>query len=148
MIPFIYLPNLNFLELIIFQLTHTLLHIAFLILLLYGGFYLIYRDTEYIQMKEILKIIFIIEILEFVVIILINYMIVLSAILYVVSPIFISLVDIIAFYIMNAEKEKMSKIKIFLLFLLVFIPTFLISYNLSEFFFSLFGIPNAIVFNI
>ena len=62
MIPFYLLPNLTFLEFLIYQVVQTLFHFLLFILLLFGGLYLLLRDKSQIERNDILSTGLIVEI--------------------------------------------------------------------------------------
>ncbi|TFF89373.1 MAG: hypothetical protein EU549_00885 [Promethearchaeota archaeon] len=149
MIPFLFIPNLNTIQSMLFQFLHTALHFCFLFVLLYLGLYIFIRDRKSIKLKEILKISLIIEALEALVIFLINFLVVFSAILCVIGPAFIFLVDLTTLYLFLSNKEEFSKFTILktpIVFIIVSIPSFLMSIFLTEGIFYLFGVPNAVIF--
>ena len=147
MIPFILISKLNIFQFTIFQVIQTAIHFI-LVLVFYYVIYNLLNKKNHLKFTKILIIAIIFEIVEFITVFLIQFLVILSAILYVLGPIFIFLVDLIVINLTykKIEKDKTYKslAKIIFLFIIVSICSFLISIIITNHLFSLFGIPNAI----
>ena len=151
MIPFSFIPKLNTFQFAIFQIIQTILHFVFFLGLYYFGYYILNSRTKP-KFKKVLKVAVIIEIMQIVTVFSTMFLVVLSAILYVIGPILILLVDLIVIYL-TYEKKKNEKtylfmIKIIILFLIASISSFILSIFLTDALFYLFGISDALILNL
>lgn len=150
MIPFNLIPKLNIFQFAIFQIIQTILHFILFMGLYYFGYYILNSRTK-LKLKKVLKVAVIIEIMQIITVFSTMFLVVLSAILYVIGPILILLVDLIVIYltyeIKKNEKTYLFLIKIIILFLIASISSFILSIFLTDALFYLFGIPDAFILN-
>jgi hypothetical protein len=150
MIPFDLIPKLDIFQFAIFQIIQTTLHFIFFIGLYYFGYYILNNRTK-LKLKKVLKVAVIIEIMQIITVFSTMFLVVLSAILYVIGPVLILLVDLIVIYltyeIKKNEKTYLFLIKIIILFLIASISSFILSIFLTDALFYLFGIPDAFILN-
>lgn len=146
MIPFLLIPLLTFIQVIIFQILHTITHFILLFLMLNLGTKLLTRQDESSKLSINLKNVAIIELVDGVSVFLINLIIPLSAGLYAISPIFILFVDLFFLNFIYSRYPEFTTLKRILLYLLAIIPTFFLSIVLVNSLFAIFGIQNAVLF--
>jgi hypothetical protein len=126
MIPFYLLPNLTFLEFLIYQILQTLFHFLFFILLLFLGLYLILRDKSQIDRNNILFTGLIVEITTALLAFFSSFFLIGGAVSLVTNIIIGNIVNFLTLYLRYYEKDRISEVKVFLLYLISFpIPYFL-----------------------
>ena len=132
MIPFYLLPNLTFLEFLIYQIVQTLLHFLFFILLLFGGLYLILRDKSQIERNDILSTGLIVEITTAILAFFSSYFLIGGAVSLATNLIIGNIVNFLILYLRYYEKDRISEAKVFLLYLISFPLPYFISITLAN----------------
>ncbi len=132
MIPFYLLPNLTFLEFLIYQIVQTIFHFLLFILLLFGGLYLILRDKSQIERKDILFTGLIVEIATAILAFFSSFFLIGGAVSLVTNIIISNVVDFLILYLRYYEKDRISEAKVLLLFIISFPLAYFISIALTN----------------
>ncbi len=132
MIPFYLLPNLTFLEFLIYQMVQTLFHFLLFILLLFGGLYLLLRDKSQIERNDILFTGLIVEITTAILAFFSSFFLIGGAVSLVTNLIIGNIVNFLILYLRYYEKDRISEAKIFLLYLISFPLPYFISITLAN----------------
>ena len=132
MIPFYLLPNLTFLEFLIYQMVQTLFHFLLFILLLFGGLYLLLRDKSQIEKKDILFTGLIVEIATAILAIFSSFFLIGGAVSLVTNLIIGNIADFLILYLRYYEKDRISEAKVFLLYIISFPLPYFISITLAN----------------
>ena len=132
MIPFYLLPNLTFLEFLIYQVVQTLFHFLLFILLLFGGLYLLLRDKSQIERNDILSTGLIVEITTAILAFFSSFFLIGGAVSLVTNLIIGNIVNFLILYLRYYEKDRISEAKIFLLYLISFPLPYFISITLAN----------------
>ena len=132
MIPFYLLPNLTFLEFLIYQMVQTLFHFLLFILLLFGGLYLLLRDKSQIERKDILSTGLIVEITTAILAFFSSFFLIGGAVSLVTNLIIGNIVNFLILYLKYYEKDRISEAKIFLLYIISFPLPYFISIALAN----------------
>jgi len=132
MIPFYLLPNLTFLEFLIYQIVQTLYHFLLFILLLFGGLYLLLRDKSQIERKDILSTGLIVEITTAILAFFSSFFLIGGAVSLVTNLIIGNIVNFLILYLKYYEKDRISEAKIFLLYIISFPLPYFISITLAN----------------
>lgn len=132
MIPFYLLPNLTFLEFLIYQIIQTLFHFLLFILLLFGGLFLLLRDRSQIERKDILFTGLIVEIATAILAFFSSFFLIGGAVSLVTNLIIGNIVDFLILYLRYYEKDRISEAKVFLLYLISFPLPYFISIALAN----------------
>ena len=132
MIPFYLLPNLTFLEFLIYQIIQTLFHFLLFILLLFGGLYLLLRDKSQIERNDILSTGLIVEITTAILAVFSSFFLIGGAVSLVTNLIIGNIVNFLILYLRYYEKDRISEAKIFLLYLISFPLPYFISIALAN----------------
>jgi hypothetical protein len=132
MIPFYLLPNLTFLEFLIYQIVQTLFHFLLFILLLFGGLYLLLRDKSQIERKDILSTGLIVEITTAILAFFSSFFLIGGAVSLVTNLIIGNIVNFLILYLKYYEKDRISEAKIFLLYIISFPLPYFISITLAN----------------
>ncbi len=132
MIPFYLLPNLTFLEFLIYQMVQTLFHFLLFILLLFGGLYLLLRDKSQIERNDILFTGLIVEIVTAILAFFSSFFLIGGAVSLVTNLIIGNIVDFLILYLRYYEKDRISEAKVFLLYIISFPLPYFISVALAN----------------
>ena len=132
MIPFYLLPNLTFLEFLIYQMVQTLFHFLLFILLLFGGLYLLLRHKSQIEKKDILFTGLIVEIATAILAIFSSFFLIGGAVSLVTNLIIGNIADFLILYLRYYEKDRISEAKVFLLYIISFPLPYFISITLAN----------------
>ena len=132
MIPFYLLPNLAFLEFLIYQMVQTLFHFLLFILLLFGGLYLLLRDKSQIERNDILFTGLIVEIVTEILAFFSSFFLIGGAVSLVTNLIIGNIVDFLILYLRYYEKDRISEAKVFLLYVISFPLPYFISIALAN----------------
>ena len=132
MIPFYLLPNLAFLEFLIYQMVQTLFHFLLFILLLFGGLYLLLRDKSQIERNDILFTGLIVEIVTAILAFFSSFFLIGGAVSLVTNLIIGNIVDFLILYLRYYEKDRISEAKVFLLYVISFPLPYFISIALAN----------------
>ena len=132
MIPFYLLPNLTFLEFLIYQIVQTLFHFLLFILLLFGGLFLLLRDKSQIERKDILFTGLIVEIATAILAFYSSFFLIAGAVSFVINILIGNLMDFLILYLRYYEKDRISEAKVFLLYLISFPLPYFISITLAN----------------
>ncbi len=132
MIPFYLLPNLTFLEFLIYQIVQTLFHFLLFIILLFGGLFLLLRDKSQIERKDILFTGLIVEIATAILAFFSSFFLIGGAVSLVTNLIIGNIVDFLILYLRYYEKDRISEAKVFLLYLISFPLPYFISIALAN----------------
>lgn len=132
MIPFYLLPNLTFLEFLIYQIVQTLFHFLLFILLLFGGLFLLLRDKSQIERKDILFTGLIVEIATAILAFFSSFFLIGGAVSLVTNLIIGNIVDFLILYLRYYEKDRISEAKVFLLYIISFPLPYFISIALAN----------------
>lgn len=146
MIPFFFLPKLNNLELFLFELIQSLIHLGLVFVLLYLGLFLLFRDKEKVDRKILLESTIFIEIVS-VIISFNSIFLYMGAILIFASYILFPLGELVVLYLKYYKKGEISEFKVIFLYLISCVPAFIISIYLADVIFALMGIPDAFMFH-
>ena len=145
MIPFYLLPNLTFLEFLIYQIVQTIFHFLLFIILLFGGLLLLLKDKSQIERKDILFTGLIVEIATAILSIFSSFFLIGGAVSQVTNILIGNLADFLILYLRYYEKDRISVAKVFLLFIITFPLAYFISITVTDVIFILFGIKNTYV---
>ena len=140
MIPFFLIPKLDNIQIFIFQLIHSLIHLGIIVLMLYLAFFILFREKHKIDMKGILKTALIIEIADIIIAFSSIFLLIGGGLSIVYSFIFYIFVELGILYLRYYKKDDFSKIKVVFLYDLSCIPASLISIFLTDAIFQLMGI--------
>ncbi len=144
MISFLLLPNLTFFEFLCFQIIQTTFHFIFVVSLLYLGLLVIHKDKNQIKTKRALMTGLILEISEGIIAFYGSFLLIGGG----VTMLFIILLNLVAefviLYLRYYERKVISERQLILLFIVMFIPAFIVSLMLTNLVFGAFGIPNAL----
>lgn len=132
MIPFYLLPNLTFLEFLIYQIVQTLFHFLLFILLLFGGLFLLQRDKSQIERKDILFTGLIVEIVTAILAFFSSFFLIGGAVSLVTNLIIGNIVNFLILYLRYYEKDRISEAKVFLLYIISFPLPYFISIALAN----------------
>jgi len=132
MIPFYLLPNLHFLEFLIYQIVQTIFHFLLFILLLFGGLFLLLRDKSQIERKDILLTGLIVEIATAILAIFSSFFLIGGAVSLVTNLIIGNIADFLILYLRYYEKDRISEAKVFLLYIISFPLPYFISITLAN----------------
>ena len=132
MIPFYLLPNLTFLEFLIYQIVQTLFHFLLFIVLLFGGLFLLQRDKSQIERKDILFTGLIVEIATAILAFFSSFFLIGGAVSLVTNLIIGNIVDFLILYLRYYEKDRISEAKVFLLYIISFPLPYFISIALAN----------------
>ena len=132
MISFYLLPNLTFLEFLIYQIVQTIFHFLLFILLLFGGFYILLRDKSQIERKDILFTGLIVEIATAILAFYSSFFLIAGAVSFVINILIGNLMDFLILYLRYYEKDRISEAKVFLLYLISFPLPYFISIALAN----------------
>ena len=143
MIPFYLLPNLAFLEFLIYQMVQTLFHFLLFILLLFGGLYLLLRDKSQIERNDILFTGLIVEIETAILAFYSSFFLIAGVVSGLINVLIANLADFLILYLRYYEKDRISEAKVFLLFIIAFPLAYFISITLTNVLFTLFGIEDS-----
>ena len=132
MIPFYLLPNLTFLEFLIYQIVQTLFHFLLFIILLFGGLLLVLRDRSQIERKDILFTGLIVEIATAILAFFSSFFLIGGAVSLVTNLIIGNIVDFLILYLRYYEKDTISEAKVFLLYIISFPLPYFISIMLAN----------------
>jgi hypothetical protein len=132
MIPFYLLPNLTFLEFLIYQIVQTLFHFLLFIILLFGGLLLVLRDRSQIERKDILFTGLIVEIATAILAFFSSFFLIGGAVSLVTNLIIGNIVDFLILYLRYYEKDRISEAKVFLLYIISFPLPYFISIMLAN----------------
>ena len=145
MIPFYLLPNLTFLEFLIYQIVQTIFHFLLFIILLFGGLSLLLKDKSQIERKDIMFTGLIVEIATVILSSFSSFFLIGGAVSQVTNVLIANLADFLILYLRYYEKDRISVVKVFLLFIISFPLAYFISITLTDVIFILFGIKNTYV---
>ena len=132
MIPFYLLPNLTFLEFLIYQIVQTIFHFLLFIILLFGGLLLLLKDKSQIERKDILFTGLIVEIATAILSIFSSFFLIGGAVSQVTNVLIGNLADFLILYLRYYEKDKISVAKVFLLYIISFPLPYFISIALAN----------------
>ncbi|MHA1310361.1 MAG: hypothetical protein ACTSQO_05465 [Candidatus Helarchaeota archaeon] len=141
MLPFIFILGLNLIEFVLFQLIYISFHIVICFGMLILGLHLLYNDKNLRKIKNILKTIGLIELFDMIVVFLCNFLIIFGAVLVLLSPFFMFIVDLAIMFFIYDTNVRFSKIKVILLYILVIVLSFLLSLLITN---SIFNLINYI----
>ena len=143
MIPFYLLPNLTFLEFLIYQIIQTIFHFLLFIILLFGGLLLLLKDKTQIERKDILFTGLIVEIATIILSIFTSFFLIGGAVSQGTNFLIANLAYFLILYLRYYEKDRISVAKVFLLFIISFPLAYFISITLTDVLFILFGIKDT-----
>ncbi len=132
MIPFYLLPNLTFLEFLIYQIVQTLFHFLLFILLLFGGLFLLQRDKSQIERKDIIFTGLFVEIVTAILAFFSSFFLIGGAVSLVTNLIIGNIVNFLILYLRYYEKDRISEAKVFLLYIISFPLPYFISIALAN----------------
>lgn len=132
MIPFYLLPNLAFLEFLIYQMVQTLFHFLLFILLLFGGLFLLQRDKSQIERKDIIFTGLFVEIATAILAFFSSFFLIGGAVSLVTNLIIGNIVNFLILYLRYYEKDRISEAKVFLLYIISFPLPYFISIALAN----------------
>ncbi|MHA1343013.1 MAG: hypothetical protein ACTSQG_03445 [Promethearchaeota archaeon] len=114
-------------------------------MLLYFGLLLILKDKSQISVKNILLTGLIVEIFEGILSLYGSFFLIGGGVAILFNALLTWTVEFFILYRRYYKKNKISEKQVVLLYIITFIPTFIISVIITNFIFTLLGIPNAFV---
>jgi hypothetical protein len=145
MIPFYLLPKLTSLELLIYQIVQTIFHFLLFVILLFGGLMLLLKDKSEIEPKNIVSTGLIVEIATAVVSFFSSFLLIGGAVSAVTNVLIANILDFLILYLRYYEKDRISEVRVFLLFIISFPIAYFVSITLTNLIFALFGIKDTYV---
>ena len=145
-VPFEFFPGLSVMNLIIFNIIQTLFNFFLFIILLYGYLYLLNMFRNEIDKDKIIITGLILEIVHFINSILWNFFILFVLVGIIAQFLFYLMVPACVIYLKYYSKSEFKELKVFLLYMVAFIPAMLLSMFLTSTILNLAGIANYFVF--
>lgn len=145
-VPFEFFPGLSVVNLIMFNTFQTLINFFLFIFLLYSYLYVLKKSRDEIDKKKIIITGLILELVNFINSILWNFFILFVLVGIIAQFLFYLMVPACVIYMKYYTKSEFNEIKVFLLYMVVFIPALFLSMFLTSTILNLTGIANYFVF--
>lgn len=145
-VPLEFFPGLSVTNLIIFNIIQTLINFFLFIFLLYGYLYLLKKSRNEVDKKKIIITGLILEFFHFINSILWNFFILFVLVGIIAQFLFYLMIPACVIYLKYYSKSEFNELKVFLLYMVVFIPALLLSMFLTSILLNFSGIANYFVF--
>ena len=147
MIPAYFFLGLPLIGYFIFSIIQTIIYLILLILLLYLGFWILIKDISKIDKKDILLTSVIIELCNFINSFVVYLYVYLALYGVLIFLLIFFMFPFIILYLRYYEKDKISEVKIFLLYFISIPASFFISIICASVILNLLGFQNIFLFS-